>query len=51
MNFEKYENVISFKRGGYKWSDEYYNNYYNMPQNLDIYNNLNFNSEKREWKK
>ena len=50
MNFEKYENVISFKRGGYKWSDEYYNNYYNMPQNLDIYNNLNFNSEKREWK-
>ena len=50
MDFEKYENIISFKRGGYKWSDEYYNNYYNIPENLDIYNNLNFNSEKREWK-
>ena len=50
MDFEKYDNVISFKRGAYKWSDEYFNNYYNMPDNLDIYNNLNFKSEAREWK-
>ena len=50
MDYENYKNVITFERGSYKWSDEYYNNYYNKPTDLTIYNNLNFKSPKREWK-
>ena len=50
MDYENYENVITFERGPYKWSDEYYNNYYNKPIDLNIYNNLNFKSPKCEWK-
>ena len=50
MDYEKYENVNTFKRGSYKWSDEYYNTYYNKPTDLNIYNNLTLKSHKREWK-
>lgn len=50
MDFENYNNVITFNRGGYKWSKEFYNSYYNKPENLQIYNSLNSTSEKRQWK-
>tara|TARA_R100001129_G_scaffold118102_1_gene81573 strand:- start:52 stop:690 length:639 start_codon:yes stop_codon:yes gene_type:complete len=50
MDYENYENVITFNRGSYKWSDEYYNNFYSQPTDLNIYNNLNLKSPRREWK-
>lgn len=50
MNFEEHNNVLTFDKSQYKWSTEYYNSYYEEPEDINIFNNLNSNSEKREWK-
>ena len=33
-----------------KWSINFFENYYNKPEQLTIYNHLTLKSEKREWK-
>jgi|TARA_R100000084_G_C4652191_1_gene150490 hypothetical protein len=50
MNFEDYDNVLTFDKTLKKWSINFFENYYNKPEQLTIYNNLTLKSEKREWK-
>lgn len=50
MDYEKYDGVITFERKGYKWSEKFYNQYYVKPADLNIYDKLNFENEKRDWK-
>jgi len=50
MNFEDYDNVLTFDKTLKKWSVNFFENYYNKPEQTTIYNHLDLNSKKREWK-